>query len=41
MSRAIARLPSDDPGQVVAGLRIFGEDARSLDEWLNTHEYLR
>ena len=40
VSRVIARLTSDDPRELVAGLRVFGEDPRSLDEWLNTHEYL-
>ena len=40
VSRVLARLPSDDPQKLVAGLRVFGEDPRSLDEWLNTHEYL-
>ena len=40
VSRVIARLTSDDPRELVAGLRVFGEDPKSLDEWLNTHEYL-
>jgi hypothetical protein len=40
ISRVLARLPDDDETQLLAGLRTFGEDARSLGEWLNTHEYL-
>ena len=40
VSRVIAKLPSDNPGELLAGLRTFGEDARSLGEWLNTHDYL-
>ena len=40
VSRVIAKLPSDNPGELLAGLRTFGEDARSPGEWLNTHDYL-
>ena len=40
VSRVLARLPDDDPRGLVEGLRVFGDDAQSLDEWLNTHEYL-
>jgi hypothetical protein len=40
VSRVLAQLPDDNEAQLLAGLRTFGEDARSLGEWLNTHEYL-
>ena len=40
VSRVFARLPDDNEPELLAGLRTFGEDARALGEWLNTHEYL-
>jgi len=40
VSRVFARLPDDNETELLAGLRTFGEDARALGEWLNTHEYL-
>src|SRR6185503_428041 len=40
VSRVFARLPDDDELELLAGLRTFGEEARSLGEWLNTHDYL-
>src|SRR5438270_242221 len=40
VSPAFARLPDDNETELLAGLRTFGEDARALGGWLNTHEYL-
>jgi len=40
VTRVFARLPDDNETELLAGLRTFGEDARALGEWLNTHEYL-
>jgi hypothetical protein len=40
VSRVLAKLPDDNEAELLAGLRTFGEDARSLGEWLNTHDYL-
>ncbi len=40
VSRVFAKLPDDNETELLAGLRTFGEDARALGEWLNTHEYL-
>ncbi|PYU19340.1 MAG: hypothetical protein DMG32_24670 [Acidobacteria bacterium] len=40
VSRVLAGLSPDRPEMSVAELRRLGDSARSLDEWLNVHEYL-
>lgn len=40
VSRVLAGLSPERPEMSVAELRRLGESARSLDEWLNVHEYL-
>ena len=40
VSRVLAGLSPDRPELSVAELRRLGDSARSLDEWLNVHEYL-
>ena len=40
VSRVLAGLSPDRPEMSVADLRRLGDSARSLDEWLNVHEYL-
>jgi serine/threonine protein kinase len=40
VSQVLANLSAEHPEMSVTDLRRLGESARSLDEWLNIHEYL-
>jgi pimeloyl-ACP methyl ester carboxylesterase len=40
LTRVVARFKGSDPRQMLEGLRTIGENAASVDEWLNMHTYL-
>ncbi|NNG16082.1 MAG: serine/threonine protein kinase [Gemmatimonadales bacterium] len=40
VSRVLAGITTEDPARIVNDLRTVGADARTVEEWLDIHEYL-